>query len=221
MPDLSFNVEGAEPVAFAVAPTIVFALSVENQEARESVHNVLLTVQIQIETTKRRYDDEERRRLVELFGEPHRWGDTLKPLLWTHASGVVPAFTGQCTFDLHVPCTFDFNVAATKYFDALKGADIPLLFLFSGTVFHAGSGGALQAARISWSKEARYRLPVETWRKMMNHYYPNTAWLAVNKDTFDMLADYKARNGLSSLDQALESLMNTVTSYPRQELTTK
>ena len=37
-------------------------------------------------------------------------------MLWTHASVVVPRFTGSVLADIPVPCTFDFNVAATKYF---------------------------------------------------------------------------------------------------------
>ena len=41
-----------------------------------------------------------------------------------------------------------------------KDGEIPLDLLFSGTVFYAGPGGALQINRISWNAEAAYRLPV-------------------------------------------------------------
>ena len=58
-----------------------------------------------------------------------------------------------------VPCTFDFNVAATKYFHGLSEGDLPLNFLFSGTVFYAGGSERLQVAPISWEKEAKFKLP--------------------------------------------------------------
>ena len=57
----------------------------------------------------------------DLFGEPERWSQTLRSLLWTHASVVVPSFQGARLVDLPVPCTFDFNVAATKYLRRLDG----------------------------------------------------------------------------------------------------
>lgn len=207
MPDLTFQVNGAEPVAFAAAPTMAFKLSATNAPAAETIHNVLLNVQIRIDTPKRQYTPAEKARLVELFGAPERWGQTLRPMLWTHANVVVPPFSGAAAFELHAPCSFDFNVGATKYFDGLSQGDTPLLFLFSGTVFYAGEQGALQVARISWSKEARFHWPAAEWRKLMQAYYPNTAWLALRKDVFDRLAALKAREGLSSWEQTLESLL--------------
>ena len=41
-----------------------------------------------------------------------------------------------------------------------EDGEIPLEFLFGGTVFYAGAGGGLQVQPISWAAEARYRLPV-------------------------------------------------------------
>ena len=81
-------------------------------------------------------------------------------MLWTNAATTVTAFTGSTTVELQVPCTFDFNVAATKYFHGIESGEIPLCFLFSGTVFYDGGDGSPQVAPISWSKEARFRLPV-------------------------------------------------------------
>jgi hypothetical protein len=104
-----------------------------------------------------------------------------------------------------VPCTYDFNVAVTKYFDALDNGEVPLTLLFSGTVFY--ENGALQAAPIPWDREASYRLPVSVWRDMMEHYYPNSAWLCLRKDVFDRLYEYKRRRALATWEQALESLL--------------
>ena len=82
--------------------------------------------------------------LRDLFGEPERWGQTLRNLLWTNTSAVIPRFTGTTTVDLQVPCTFDFNVATTKYFNGLADGDIPVCLMFSGTVFYADAAGSLQ-----------------------------------------------------------------------------
>jgi hypothetical protein len=109
---------------------------------------------------------------------------------------------------LQVPCTFDFNIASTKYFHGVESGEIPLCFLFSGTVFYDGGGGAPQVAPISWSKEARFRLPVETWRAMMETYYPNSAWLCLRRDVFERLYRYKVRNGIPTWEAALERILS-------------
>ena len=90
-----------------------------------------------------------------------------------------------------MPCTFDFNVAATKYFDGLTDGDVPVCLQFSGTVFYASAEGGLQVAPISWDKEARFKLPVKVWRDMMASYYPNSAWLCLQKDAFDRCINTK------------------------------
>lgn len=210
MPDLSFQVEKAEAQPFAAVPMLVFKLRVSNTQAEgpESIQSVALRCQIRIEPMRRRYEQQEQARLLDLFGEPHRWTQTLRSMLWTHTSIVVPSFVGQTVVDLPVPCSYDFNVAATRYFDALDAGEIPLCLLFSGTVFLTGENGALQASQISWEKEATFRLPVRVWREMMDLYYPNSAWLCVRKDLFERLSQYKARYGLPTWEQALESLLS-------------
>jgi hypothetical protein len=168
----------------------------------------MLRCQIQIETVRRQYNPDEKAKLFELYGEPERWGQTLKTLLWTHVNTSVQPFTGNTVIDLTVPCTFDFNVAATKYFDGLDGGTIPLCLLFSGTVFYHDETGSLQVSQISWEKEANYHLPVSIWKEMMDLYYPNSAWLNIRKDVFEKLQDYKMRNSLPSWEQAFENLLS-------------
>jgi hypothetical protein len=210
MPDLSFQVEGAEAVPYAVAPLLALKLRVVNSLADEPIQTVALRCQIQLEVTRRRYNPEEQERLRDLFGEPERWGQTLRTMLWTHTSAVVPPFTGSTTFDLQVPCTFDFNVAATKYFAGLEDGEIPIELLFSGTVFYEAEDGALQVAQISWEAEAKFRLPVRVWKEMMDIYYPNSAWLNLRRDVFDRLSEYKRRRGIPTWEQTLESLLPVV-----------
>ncbi len=91
-----------------------------------------------------------------MFGEPDRWGPTLRNMLWTHVSrDTIPPFQKETVVEIPVPCTFDFNVAATKYFHGLSEGDLPLNFLFSGTAFYQSEpGAALQVAPISWEKES-------------------------------------------------------------------
>ncbi len=210
MPDLRVQVEGAEVTPFAMVPLLTFRFRVTNASPDETVHNVVLRCQIQIEATKRRYGAGEEARLRDLFGEPERWGQTLRALLWTHATVVVPPFTGETTAELPVPCTYDFNVAATKYFYALEDGEIPLDFLFSGSVFYQDGEGALQVAPISWSLEARYRLPVKTWRQLMDTYYPNIAFVELRRDVFDRLYQYKVRHGIPTWEQAVERILPQV-----------
>ncbi len=209
MPDLSFQVEGAEVTPFAVAPLLTFRLRVTNDSRDEVIHNAVLRCQIQIESTRRKYQAEEEARLRDLFGEPERWGQTLRAMLWTHAIVMVPTFAVETVVDLPVPCTYDFNLAITKYFYALEQGEIPLNFLFSGSVFYQ-DGEALQVAPISWSKEARFRLPVATWRHLMETYYPNLAWLQLRQDVFDRLYRYKVRHGIPTWEQVIERIFPTV-----------
>ena len=207
MPDLSFEVEKAEAVAFAAAPLLAFKLRISNRDAEEPIHTIALRCQIMIDTARRGYRGEDQERLRDLFGEPERWGQTLRPMLWTHTSVVVPSFTGGTVVELPVPCTFDFNVAATKYFAGLADGEVPLNLQFSGTVFYVAESGALQVAQIPWEKEARYRLPVLVWNQMMDIYYPNTAWLCLRRDVFDRLYRYKVRHGIPTWEQAIERML--------------
>src|SRR3954471_15730363 len=145
MLDLTFRVDGAEPVPFAASPLLAFKLHVGQAPGTKpaAIQTVVLRCQIRIEPSRRGYGGEEQERLRDLFDTPDRWGRTLRGMLWTHTSLVVPPFTGATVVDLPVPCTYDFNVAATKYFDALQGGEVPLTLLFSGTIFHEADGGGL------------------------------------------------------------------------------
>ena len=207
MPDLSFQVYEAEAEAYAASPMLVFKLGIANADTEEPVHTVALRCQIQIEPARRRYTPEEQERLHDLFGEPSRWGQTLRTMLWTHVSTVVKSFTGSVVVDLHVPCTFDFNIAATKYFAGLEAGEIPLILQFSGTIFYVTQEGVLQIAQVPWSKEARYRLPVKVWHDMMEIYYPNSAWLRLRRDVFDRLYRYKIEHAIPTWEQAIESIL--------------
>ena len=206
MPDLNFRIEGAEVLEYAAAPSLLFKLRTENLDG-EPVRSIALNTQIRIAATQRHYEAVEQERLLEVFGEPHRWGNTLRSLLWTHTTLQVPPFSESMVVDMPVPFTYDLEVVASKYFYALEDGEVPLEFLFSGTVFYAGEDGRLQIARISWEKEAEYRMPVRLWKETMERYFPNTAWIRLRKDAFDQLYDYKVRMGLPTWEAAVEALL--------------
>lgn len=208
MPDLGFSVTGVEAPAFTAVPTLLFTLSIKNATGqKEPIHSVALRCQIQIEVRRRHYDAYAQEHLLEIFGEPERWGETVHNLVWMHTSTVVPAFTDSTIVELPLTCTYDFEVVSTKYFSALTDGEIPLLFLFSGTVFYVGQEHNLQVSQIPWSKEARYRLPVAVWHEMIERYYPNYAWLRLRKDLFEQLYRYKATHSLPTWDDVIVQLL--------------
>lgn len=207
MPDLTITVANGEAVKYAATPSIAFELNLKNADPQETVYTVVLRCQIQIEVARRKYSGQDQEKLRDLFGEPERWGQTLRSMLWTHASVVVPQFTGSTVVSMQVPCTFDFNIAATKYFNGLADGDIPLCLMFSGTVFYEDGEGSLRMAPISWDKETRFRLPLKTWQDMMDIYYPNIAWLSLRRDVFERLHEYKVRHGILSWEQTIEQVL--------------
>jgi hypothetical protein len=205
MSELKFKVEGARAEPYAAVPTISLALRVED-DSGASVNAIALRCQIQIEPQRRRYSSEEQARLAELFGETPRWGDTLKPFLWTNVSQMLTAFEVSTLVQMPVQCTYDFEVAATKYLHSLDDGEIPLVVLFSGTVF-TRNGAGLQASQVPWHAEAPYRLPVSVWRTMMDFYFPNSGWLRLRRETLDQLLKLKARLAMPTWDDVLEALM--------------
>ncbi len=211
MVDLDFCIEDVKFEQHSAAPLLLFVLRVVNKTPDLRVLNVMLNCQIRIEPTQRRYDGEDHNRLSDLFGEPSRWAETLRSLLWTHASVCVPAVDTERKIDLPVPCSYDFNIAATKYFHGVEQGDVPLNFLFSGSVFYRDGEGRLQIDQIAWTKESAYRLPVSVWRAMMEHFYPQSTWLCLQHEAFEQLYRYKRRRGLPTFERALQELLEAST----------
>ena len=207
MVDLAISVANVEIERYAVAPALLFNLHIVNQTPTTKIGNVLLHCQLRIDPTQRRYADGEHERLTELFGAKHRWGESLHTMLWAHVGVQVPSFGNETTIAMPVPCSFDFNVATTKYFHGLEDGDIPLTLLFSGTVFYRDADDRLQMEQIAWSHEADFRLPVSLWREMMEVHYPDSAWLRIDRATFDALAGFKRASGLTSWEAALQALL--------------
>jgi hypothetical protein len=207
VPDLEFKVTGVGSAARGLTPLLNFQLAITNQPAPQPIQSVLLRAQIQIASPQRDYSEAEKERLAELFGQPAQWGQTLRNRLWTNASTSVGPFVGTTETLLPVPCSYDLNFAATKYFYAVADEAVPLLFLFSGTVFYDGPDGALQVQPIPWTRECAYRMPIQVWQEMMNEHFPNSAWLYLNRDVFERLYAYRRRHGLGTWEQSIERLL--------------
>lgn len=200
---LQFRVLASRPEVHAAAPTLVFQIRIESPAP---VHAILLHCQLQIEPRRRPHQPSEQERMQDLFGEASRWKDTLRPLLWTRGSLTVPAFADSVEIDVPVACTYDFDVAAAKYLDALEDGEVPLLFLFSGTVF-AKTANGFQVEQVPWDKEASYRMPLEVWRDLMDAYFPGCAWIRLRRESVDALQRFRARHGLLSWDDTIEALV--------------
>jgi hypothetical protein len=194
----------AEP--YAVAPQLTARLRIEEDTGRR-IHAIALRCQVRIEPQRRRYDAAEEGGLRSLFGERVRWGDTLKPFLWMQANTTVQGFTGEVETDLALPCTYDLEVIGTRYLHALGTGDVPLDFLFSGTIFTRGGNG-FEVEQVPWACEARYALPVSVWHRMIASYFPNTGWLRVNSDVLAELAAFRARHDLISWDETMQRLLS-------------
>jgi hypothetical protein len=171
------------------------------------VRAVALRCQIRIEPQRRGYGEQEVERLLELFGERGRWGDTLKPFQFANTSTVVACFTGSIEVDVTVPCSYDMEVTAGRYFHGLEDGEIPFILLFSGTVFGDGEKG-LWIEQVPWHAEARYRMPVAVWREMMDIHFPGSGWLRLRRDTIDALADFRATRALPTWDDAIITVLD-------------
>ena len=205
MPEFTFACTGARPDLSAAAPTIALQLHIR-ETTGVTVHALALRTQIRIEPLRRRYDDTEAAAIGDLFGERARWGSTLKPLQLGFVNQMVPTFTGDTDVEVALPCSYDFDVAANKYLYALEGGEVPLLLLFSGTVFTA-EGNGFSVSLVPWDREAKYRLPVAVWTETMQLHFPGTAWLRLGESSFDALHRYRTSQQLTSWDDAIDRLL--------------
>jgi hypothetical protein len=208
IPVPDFSVLDASPLPRSAQPTLAFQLRVRDHSERE-VYAIGLTTQIRIEARQRQHDEATRERLLELFGEPERWGDTARGLVWSRCDSFVRGFRGSCRFDLQVPISLDLEVASVKYFAALTNGKVPLAFYFNGTVLYCGDEDRLQITQVPWTSEAQFSLPIETWRETISEHYPDGAFARLSEGTLEELRRYRVARGLHTLDAALEELLGT------------
>jgi hypothetical protein len=210
MADLTFDCTQASAERYAATPTLSFGLAITESTGAD-VHAIALRCQIRIEPQRRRYSAAEAQRLHDLFGDTSRWADTVKPIQLAMVSTMVPAFTGRTEVDLQVPCTYDLEVASARYLSGLEDGTIPLLLLFSGTVFVAPAEPeprhGFSVELIPWRAEATYRMPVSVWREVVDLHFPGSAWLRCGRETLDALSAFKSSRALPTWDATLTALL--------------
>ncbi len=205
MADLIFGCTGATAERYAATPTVTFSLTI-TERSGVRVHAIALRCQIRIEPHRRRYSAAEAQRLHDLFGDPSRWAETVKPIQLATVTTMVPTFTGVTETDLPVPCTYDLEVASARYLQGLDDGTIPLLLLFSGTVFVA-TGEGFSVELVPWSAEASHRMPVSVWHDLVDMHFPGRAWLPCGRETLDALSAFKAKHALPTWDATLTALL--------------
>jgi hypothetical protein len=208
MAELVFDCTGVRPDRYAVVPQMNLTLRI-SETSGQRVETIALRCQIRVEPARRRYNAVEEQRLNDLFGDTGRWADTLKPFQFTTLTAMVPGFTGSTEIDLPVPFSYDLEVATARYFTSLESGEIPLLLLFSGTVFSVVDG-RISVQLVPWSKEAPCRIPVATWREAIDVHFPNAAWVKMSTQTLDDLQKFKNRRALTTWDATLEALLAEV-----------
>lgn len=205
MTALRFECTGAASEQYAAAPTVRFQLKVVNRTP-DRVHSIALRAQIRIEPRRRRYSESEGAKLHDLFGDPSRWGETLNPMQFGEVPIMVPSFTGEITVPLDLPVTYDTEVASARYFHNLEEGEVPLLMLFSGTIFYSTDAG-VQFGHVPWHEEAEYKLPVEVWQQAMQHHFGGQAWIMLRKDKLDALARYRSERAIPNWEDTIEQLL--------------
>ncbi len=205
MSDLTFSIVDVFAEPYAAAPQLTARLRIRDS-SEQVVHAIALRAQVRIEPQRRRYSEDEESGLLDMFGTRDRWFDTLKPFMWMQCNTMVQGFTGITEVDLAMPCTYDFEVTWSKYLHALRDESIPVVFLFSGTVFTRGASG-FGVEQVPWDREATYKIPVTVWKEMVQHYFPNTGWIRLSHETLESLAHYKSVRGLTTWEATVESLL--------------
>jgi hypothetical protein len=211
-PALHFAVESADHDPHAMGPTLRLRIRVGDTTGT-TVHTIALRAQVRIEPRKRRYSETEQGRLVELFGEPGEWARSCNPMQLATVSTLVGTFTGDTAVDIEVPLTYDVEIASTRYFRGLDDGEVPLILLFSGTVFYRSAQG-VQVGLVPWHEEATFRLPIALWRDMMAAHYAGTAWLALPEYTMSRLTAWRAAQALPSWEQTIDELLSRAEGAP-------
>jgi hypothetical protein len=206
MAELAFDCIGASADRFAVVPGMSLVLRI-SETTGQRVEAIALRCQIRIEPARRRYSAVEAERLNDLFGDTDRWADTLKPMQFCTVATMVPGFAGATEVQLPIAFTYDLEVGSARYFDSLEDGEIPLLLLFSGTVFSVIEG-RIQVQQVPWSKEASYRLPVSVWRAAIDAHFPNSAWIKISRQTLADLQRFKSGHALPTWDMTLAELLS-------------
>ena len=166
MTDLTFTILDVTAEPYSVTPRLTARIGIAAGDD-EPIQAIALRCQVRIEPLRRPYSDEEAEGLIDLFGPRQRWVEHAAhvPVAAQHRDGA-RASPASPRSRLPLECTYDFEVAASKYLHALRDGAVPLLFLFSGTVFVQGERG-FSVRQVPWECEAQHEMPVSVWRDLI------------------------------------------------------
>jgi hypothetical protein len=78
---------------------------------------------------------------------------------------------------------------------------------FNGVVYYPNDEGGLQMVLIPWSRSVGFRMPVSVWNETIEHYYPNTAWVALRSQTLEALERRRVDGAHATFDATVADLL--------------
>ena len=121
-------------------------------------------------------------------------------------STMVPGFTGSTEIDLPVPFSYDLQIASTRYFSSLDEGEIPLLLLFSGTIFGQATGGS-RCSRCRGARRPRTGCRSACGGRRWTCTSRTRAWITMSRQTLDELIRFKTRHALPTWDATVAALL--------------
>ena len=167
-----FTVLDVEPVPHAATPTLRFHLHVDDPHGPRGPHDRAVDADPDRPGAARRTTPRRARGSSSCSARRSAGRRRRRCSAGRTSTSLVPGFTGATSFALDVPCTYDLEVAASKYFYSLPDGEVPLSFLFNGMVLYAGEHDRLQVAQVPWSCTARWRMPVDAWKRVDGRLLP-------------------------------------------------
>jgi hypothetical protein len=202
MPELGFAVRSAEAARLAAAPRISLELEISTSAP---VRALLLRCQVRIGVARRAYAAAESARLDELFGDRTRSSPSL---LWAELVTNVSEFESEATVELGLPVSHHVDTAIAKYLRALDAGVVPLVLLFSGSIFHAPAPGTLSVSPIPWNKEAQFSLPRGLVREALEIHHPDSEPVPLGRDLIRRIDAFRIERNLAGIDRAIEALLD-------------
>ena len=161
--------------------------------------------------TRRRYTEEDQERLLDLFGEPERWSQTLRNMHWINVAATVTAFNrkhhGRSTSALYIRFQCRGDQVFLRHRKRRDSAKLPV-----------------QRHRIlrhrRWRRASRAHLLEQG--DAVSPARPNLARhdgdllseqrlaVCLRRDVFKRLYEYKTRHGIPTWEAALESILPAV-----------
>ena len=192
VPDLDFRVESAAPVPFAAVPLLAFRIAVTNAVRRRADLQCRAALPDPDRSDSPPLQPKKTRSACSTCSASRNAGARLSATCSGSTSPPrSPPSPEAPRSKYRCPAPSISMSRRPSIFTASKTARFRYASCSAAPYSTTAATAPPQVAPISWSKEARFRLPVETWRDMMETYYPNCAWLCLRRDVFERLYRYK------------------------------